>query len=153
MEWQKDEFTVTCDPDKANLEVIAGFLGHSYWARSIPPSLVRKSIEHSLNFILLKGQVQVGYARVISDRATVGYLGDVFVLPEYRGRGLGKWVVECVLAHPELQGFRRLILVTLDAHALYEKFGFTRLGKPELFMEKSNPSVYQMPAEVSKSSP
>ncbi len=152
MEWQRDEFTVTCDPKKADLEVIAGFLGQSYWAKGIPPSLVQKSIQHSLNFILLRGQVQIGYARVISDRATFGYLGDVFVLPEYRGRGLGKWLLECVLAHPELQGFRRWILATLDAHTLYAKFGFARLGKPELFMEKFNSTVYQGPTDGTENS-
>jgi N-acetylglutamate synthase-like GNAT family acetyltransferase len=143
MEWHRGEFVVTCDAGKADLDLVAGFLAQSYWTRGIPAALVRKSVEHSLNFILLRGGEQVGFARVISDYATIGYLGDVFVVPEHRGRGLGKWLVECVLAHPDLQGFRRWILATLDAHELYEKFGFKRLGRPELFMEKFNPDIYE----------
>jgi GNAT superfamily N-acetyltransferase len=142
MEWKKGEFLVSCDPHKANLEVIAGFLSNSYWAKGIPPATVQKSLQNSLTFSLLKGEEQIGFARVITDFATIGYLGDVFVLPEYREQGLGKWMLECVFSHPELQGFRRWILATLDAHALYEKYGFTALGRPEFFMEKLNPAVY-----------
>jgi GNAT superfamily N-acetyltransferase len=148
MEWHRGEFVVTCDPSRADLNVIAAFLGQSYWAKGIPSTLVRKSVDHSLNFILLKGHEQVGFARVISDFATIGYLGDVFVLPGHRGLGLGKWLIECVLSHPDLQGFRRWVLVTLDAHELYEQFGFTRLAKPELFMEKYNPHVYEPHQDV-----
>lgn len=142
MEWHQDGFVVTCDPAKADLGVIAGFLGQSYWARGIPPAVVRRSLEHSLNFILLRGEEQVGFARVITDFATIGYLGDVFVLPAYRGRGLGKWLVSCVVSHPDLQGFRRWLLATADAHELYGQFGFTPLAKPEAFMEKLDPDVY-----------
>ncbi|HTJ86505.1 MAG TPA: GNAT family N-acetyltransferase [Terriglobales bacterium] len=142
MEWKKGEFLVSCDPDKADLEVIAGFLSNTYWAKNIPAATVRKSLQNSLVFSLLKGKEQIGFARVISDFATIGYLGDVFVLPDYREQGLAKWMLECVFAHPELQGFRRWILATLDAHPLYEKFGFTPLGRPEVFMEKFNPAVY-----------
>jgi len=143
MEWRRGEFLVTCDPAKADVEVIAAFLRDSYWAKNIPIAVVRKSIENSLTFNLLKGEEQIGFARVITDFATIGYLGDVFVLPDYRGQGLGKWLMECVFSHPDLQGFRRWTLVTLDAHKLYENFGFTRLAKPELFMENFNPAVYQ----------
>jgi GNAT superfamily N-acetyltransferase len=144
MEWRRGEFLVTCDPSKANVEAIASFLRQSYWAKNIPFAVVRKSLDNSLNFSLLKGEEQIGFARVITDFATIGYLGDVFVLPEYRGQGLGKWLMDCVFLHHDLQGFRRWILVTLDAHKLYERFGFTPLGKPELFMEKLNPAVYQL---------
>jgi len=144
-EWRRDGYLVTCDPAKADLNVVAAFLGGSYWAKGIPPALVRRSVEHSLNFILLKAQAQIGFARVITDFATIGYLGDVFVLPEHRGQGLGKWLVECVMQHPELQGFRRWILATLDAHELYEQFGFTPLSRPEVFMEKFDPNVYASP--------
>ena len=142
MEWRRGDYVVTCDAGKADLDVIAAFLGQSYWAKGIPPALVRKSVDHSLNFILLKGAEQVGFARVISDFATIGYLGDIFVLPQYRGQGLGKWLVECVLAHPDLQGFRRWLLATADAHKLYEQFGFTPLARPEFFMEKHDAKVY-----------
>lgn len=92
MEWQKEEFLVTCDPAKADFQVISGFLSESYWAKNIPPAIVQKSLENSLTFNFLKGQNQIGFARVISDFATIGYLGDVFVLPEYRARGLGREV-------------------------------------------------------------
>jgi len=122
--------------------VIAGFLASSYWARGIPPATVEKSLENSLCFGLLDGDRQVGFARVISDCATVAFLNDVFVLPEYRGRGLSKWLMECVTSHSELQGLRRWMLATRDAHGLYEKFGFTPLKRPEIFMERHNPNVY-----------
>jgi GNAT superfamily N-acetyltransferase len=103
-----------------------------------------------LNFILLKAEEQIGFARVITDFATIGYLGDVFVLPQHRGKGLGKWLIECVMLHPDLQGFRRWILATLDAHDLYKEFGFTPLSKPEVFMEKLNPHVYASPGTATK---
>ncbi len=141
-EWQRDGFTVSCDPAKLDQAVVAGFLGESYWARGIPQQTVRRSIEGSLCFALLDGARQIGFARVISDRATIAYLGDVFVLPEYRGRGRGKWLVECVMAHPELQGLRRWILVTADAHELYSRHGFKPLARPEAFMELHDPQVY-----------
>ena len=144
MEWLRGEFVVTCDPQKLNLDVVAGFLRQSYWARNIPPALVRKAIENSLNFSLLKGEEQIGFARVVSDFATFGYLSDVFVLPEYRRLGLGKWMMNCVLLHPELQGFRRWMLATLDAHALYEQVGFTHLAKPEMLMEKVKAVPYPL---------
>jgi len=122
--------------------VIAEFLASSYWAKGIPLTTVEKSLAHSLCFALLDGHRQVGFARVISDYATIAYLNDVFVLSEYRGRGLSKWLMECITSHPELQGLRRWMLATRDAHGLYEKFGFTPLKKPEVFMERHNPGVY-----------
>lgn len=140
--WVNGTFTVTCDPARMDHAVIAEFLGSSYWAKGIPSATVEKSLANSLCFALLDGERQVGFARVISDRATVAYLADVFVLPEFRGKGLSKWLMECVISHPELQGLRRWILATLDAHGLYEKFGFTPLKRPELFMERHNPDVY-----------
>lgn len=104
---------------------------------------VQRSLENSLCFALLDGERQVGFARVISDYATIAYLGDVFVLPEYRRRGLGKWLIECVVGHPSLQGLRRWMLGTRDAHGLYEQFGFTPLKRPETFMERHDPDVYR----------
>lgn len=140
--WVNGTFTVTCDPARIDHAVVAEFLAASYWAKGIPPSTVQKSLANSLCFALLDGDRQVGFARVISDCATIAYLGDVFVLPEYRGRGLSKWLMECITSHPELQGLRRWILATSDAHGLYRQFGFTSLKKPESFMERHDPDVY-----------
>lgn len=140
--WIKDSFTVTTDPARLDLAVIHGFLASSYWAKGIPLPTVERSLRHSLCFSLLDGTRQVGFARVVSDHATYAYIGDVFVLPAYRGRGLSKWLMACVTSHPELQGLRRWSLATADAHGLYEQFGFTALKKPENAMERHNPDVY-----------
>ena len=145
MTWVRDTFTVTCDPAKLDHTVIKQFLASSYWAKDIPSATVEQSLRNSLCFALLDGDRQVGLARVISDRATFAYLCDVFVVPEYRGRGLSKWLVECVLSHPDLKGLRRWLLATRDAHGLYEKFGFTPLKKPDIFMERHTPNVYVPP--------
>jgi GNAT superfamily N-acetyltransferase len=140
--WVRDTFTVTCDPAKLDRAVIAEFLASSYWANGIPRATVEKSLEGSLCFALLDGDRQVGFARVISDRATIAYLGDVFILPEYRGKGLAKWLMGCVMSHPDLQGLRRWMLATRDAHGLYEQFGFKPLKNPDRFMERHNPNPY-----------
>jgi len=142
MEWHRDKFTVSCDPAKLDPAVITEFLSSSYWARGIPVETVEKSIAHSLCFGLLDGDRQIGFARIITDYATFAYLADVFVLPDFRGLGLAKWLIECVVGHPELQGLRRWVLGTRDAHGLYARFGFTPLKKPEIFMERHDPDVY-----------
>lgn len=144
--WVKDSFTVTCDPARLDLAVIHEFLAGSYWAKSIPRATVEKSIANSMCFALLDGDRQIGFARVISDLATYAYIGDVFVLPEFRGQGLSKWLMECITSHPGLQGLRRWSLATADAHGLYEQFGFTALKRPETFMERHNPDVYRVGA-------
>jgi GNAT superfamily N-acetyltransferase len=140
--WRNGTFTVTCDPAKMDRTVIAEFLASSYWAKGIPAATVERSLENSLCFALLDGDRQVGFARVISDYATIAYLGDVFILPEHRGRGLSKWLMECVSSHSDLQGLRRWILATRDAHGLYAQCGFAPLKRPEIFMERHNPNVY-----------
>lgn len=142
MEWTRGEFTVTCDPERQDLELIHGFLSRSYWAKGIPKETVARSLSGALCFALLHKGRQIGFARVISDLATIAYLGDVFVLPAYRGQGLSKWLLDCVTAHPDLQGLRRWILATADAHGLYEQCGFTALKQPKLFMERHDPDVY-----------
>jgi GNAT superfamily N-acetyltransferase len=142
MNWVRDTFTVTCDHAKLDLAVIAGFLASSYWAKGIPIATVEKSLENSLCFAVLDGERQIGFARVITDRATIAYLGDVFILPEYRGRGLAKWLMECIVRHPDLQGLRRWMLATLDAHGLYARFGFTPLRNPDRMMERHDPNPY-----------
>ncbi|HTY49262.1 MAG TPA: GNAT family N-acetyltransferase [Steroidobacteraceae bacterium] len=141
-QWSREGFIVTCDPRRVDRTFVAGFLQASYWAQGIPADTVNRSIDGSLCFALLTAGRQIGFARVISDRATIAYLGDVFITPEFRGRGLGKWLMECVLSHPQLQGLRRWILVTRDAHGLYRQLGFKALGRPEGFMELHRPDVY-----------
>jgi GNAT superfamily N-acetyltransferase len=143
MEWTLNGFIVTSDPRKVDRRVVADFLADSYWAQGIPAETVNKSIDGSICFSLLEGERQIGFARVISDRATIAYLGDVFVLPDFRGRGLGKWLMKCVLSYPELRGLRRWILVTRDAHGLYEQLGFKALSRPEGHMELHDPNVYR----------
>lgn len=101
------------------------------------------SFEGSLCFALRDETRQIGFARVISDRATIALLNDVFVLPEFRGRGLGKWLVECAMSHPELQGLKAWMLVTRDAHELYRRYGFNALARPERYMELRNPDIYR----------
>jgi GNAT superfamily N-acetyltransferase len=142
MEWTREEFIVTDDAARLDRDIIERFLTGSYWAKNIPSATLDKSLRNSLCFALLEGERQIGFARVVSDRATIAYLADVFVLPEFRGRGLAKWLLTCVLAHPELQGLRRWVLATRDAHGLYRKLGFTPLKRPDIFMERHDPNVY-----------
>jgi GNAT superfamily N-acetyltransferase len=136
---------ITVDTDKRRLDVerIHAFLTESYWAKGIPLDVVCRSIEGSLCFGLYDGDEQVGFARVVSDGATFAYLADVFILDSHRGRGLGKLLVSAVLAHPELQGLRRWVLATRDAHGLYVQHGFAPLSDPQRFMERHDPDVYQ----------
>jgi GNAT superfamily N-acetyltransferase len=142
-EWHQGEYTVSTDPQRLDLETIHGFLSKAYWAVGIPMELVKRSIDHSVPFGIYHQGRLIGFGRVITDRATFGYVGDVFVLQEHRGQGLSKWLVECMLAHAELQGFRRWILLTRDAQGLYKKFGFTTPPNPERYMELWKPDIYQ----------
>jgi len=144
LEHRRGEFLISTERARLDLEVIHGFLTNCYWAKGIPRDVVARSIEHSLCFGLYDGGAQVGFARVISDFATIAYLGDVFVLEPYRARGLSKWLMECVVRHPALQGLRRWILLTRDAHGLYSQFGFTPLKSPERYMELHRPDVYEI---------
>lgn len=136
MQWKKDKFIISDEPENLNINTICEFLARSYWADKRPRDVIEKSIRHSINFGVYDGGRQVGYARVASDHATFAYLMDVFIDEEYRGLGLGKWLMECILAHPELQGLRRWGLATRDAHSLYSQFGFTPLSDPSIMMEK-----------------
>lgn len=137
------EYEITTDSARFDLGVIHEFLATSYWARGIPRSLVERSLRHSLAFGAFHGQRQVGFARVTTDYATVAYIGDVFVVPEHRRRGVAKLLMRAVLAHPDLQGLRRLLLVTRDAHGLYAQFGFQPLTEPDHFMTIHDPDIYQ----------
>ena len=142
-EWRKGDYLVSTDNNRLDLAVIHGFLTTSYWSEGIPFAIVKKSIGHSLNFGLYRGDQQIGFARVITDYATFAYIGDVFILDEYRGRGLSKWMMEAIAGHPELQGLRQWVLFTRDAHGLYEKTGFVRGENAERLMVKRNPEVYR----------
>ena len=141
-EWRRGEFTISTDPGRLDLAAIHAFLSQSYWARGIPLETVARSIEHSLPLGLYHGERQIGFARWITDRSTFAYLGDVYVLEGYRGRGLGKWLTEVAVEHPEIQGQRRWVLLTRDAHELYRRLGFTPLARPERYMERHWPDVY-----------
>jgi GNAT superfamily N-acetyltransferase len=145
LDWRRDDgFVVTTDPPRFQLGEIHAFLSRSYWAEGIPLATVEAAIRGSLAFALLDPEGrQIGFARAITDGATFAYLADVYVLEELRGRGLGTFLMECVTAHPELQGLRRWALVTRDAHALYRRFGFKELARPEGWMEKADPQVYK----------
>ncbi len=140
---QYKDFFFTTDPSKMDVTAIHEFLSnHSGWSNHIPVARVQKSIEHSLNFGIFHEGRQIGFARVISDFATIAYLGDVFILDAYRGKGLSKQLMDMIMLHPELQGLRRWILLTSTADWLYEKYGFVKLPSPELYMELYNPEVY-----------
>ena len=142
-EWRRGEYLISTDKSRLDLTLIHNFLRTSYWAAGIPLEVVRRSIEHSLSFGLYKEDQQIGYARVITDYATFAYLGDVFILEPFRGQGLSKWLMEVIVTHPELQGFRRWILLTKDAHGLYKKVDFTEVKTPERYMERFFPDVYE----------
>ena len=145
VESRRGEFSVSTDRARLDLDVIHGFLTNCYWATGIPRDVVARSIEHSLCFGVYDGSgAQVGFARVISDFATIAYIGDVFVLDTHRGRGLGKWLMQCITLHPALQNLRRWILTTRDAHGLYSQVGFTPVKSPERFMELHRPDIYEV---------
>ena len=141
--WTRGEYTITTDSARVDIDVVHRYLSEeSYWAQNIPREVVARSIAHSLCFSVLHDKNQIGFARVTSDRATVAYLGDVFILPSHRGKGLSTWLMECISSHPALQGLRRWMLATSDAHGLYAQFGFTPIKAPERWMEKHDPQVY-----------
>jgi GNAT superfamily N-acetyltransferase len=141
-EWRRDDFLISTDQKLLDIAMIHKFLSDSYWAKGIPRDIVEQSIQNSLAFGLFKDAVQIGFARVITDYATYAYLADVFVLDNYRGQGLGVWLMEKIMAHPQLQGLRRWSLLTKDAHWLYEKVGFKSISAPERYMEKTVPNIY-----------
>jgi GNAT superfamily N-acetyltransferase len=146
MEWTQGEFLITTDPARVDLDVVHGFLSTAYWCQGIPRERVARSVAASLNFSLYHQDRQVGFARVVTDRATFAWVADVFVLESWRGRGLSKWLMRTVVGHPELQGLRRWVLATRDAHALYTQVGFTPLAAPQRFMERWTPDPYRTPA-------
>ncbi|MEP6741644.1 MAG: GNAT family N-acetyltransferase [bacterium] len=144
--WERGEYLITTDRSRLNLPLIHNFLSNeSYWAVGRSIEVVQRSIDNSLCFGIYKNNEQVGFARVVTDFATFAWLADVFVLSEHRGHGLSKWLMEVILTHPDLQGFRRWVLATKDAHNLYAQFGFIPLHRPERWMERPDPHMQESP--------
>ena len=139
-------FDIDTNPARLNLDLIHRWLSQeSYWAKDVPREVLERALQHSICFGAYRDGAQVGFARAITDRATFAYLADVFVLHELRGHGCAQQLMEAVMAHPELQGLRRFALATRDAHALYARYGFTPLARPETFMERYRPDIYREP--------
>src|SRR5262245_17031516 len=145
-EWKKDNWTISTDPARQDVDAIHAFLVRAYWSEQIPRDVVERAVRNSLCFGLFEGEAQIGLARVVTDYATFAYLCDVYVLESHRGHSLGKWLIKCVMAHPLLQGLRRFNLVTHDAHGLYAPHGFKPLTKPENHMERHKPDIYKTTA-------
>jgi N-acetylglutamate synthase-like GNAT family acetyltransferase len=143
IEYQRGDYIITTDPTRISCEKVQGLLNqYSYWAKTRPLETIQKAVANSLNFGILHQGNLVGFARVVTDYATFGWLCDVIISPQERGKGLGIWIVECVINHPDLAGIRRIILATNDAHGLYARHGsFNPLGNPERWMEKFNPDA------------
>ena len=147
-ERRRDHFCISTDPARLDLQAVHAYLSRAYWSEGIPIDTVAKAIEGSLCFGLFDGARQIGLARVITDKATFAYLCDVYVLEEYRGQGLGKWLMDAVLLHPDLQNLRRFMLLTRDAHGLYEQFGFTTVTQTRSYMEIAPPDIYKRIAQI-----
>jgi GNAT superfamily N-acetyltransferase len=141
--FRREEYQISTDRAQFDLDAIHAYLARAYWCEGIPRETMERAIANSLCFALFHGKTQVGFARVVTDSATYAYLCDVYVLEDYRGKGLGKWLMECVMAHLALQGLRRFSLATRDAHGLYRQFGFRELSKPESMMEILHPDIYR----------
>lgn len=142
MDWTRGGFTISTDDGRLDRVAIHNFLGGSYWAKGIPQDVVDRSIDGSLNFGLYGGADQVGFARIITDRATFAYVCDVYVLESHRGQGLARWLMEVVRGHPDLQGLRRWMLLTSDAHPLYRQAGFRDVEDASRYMEIVDRNVY-----------
>jgi len=136
-------YRISTDYEEMNLSVVHGFISKSSWAKGIPMETMARAVKNSLCFgVFARSGEQVGFARMITDAATFAYLADVFILEAHRGQGLSKWLMAVIMAHPQLQGLRRMVLATADAHGLYGKFGFTPLARSASFMELWLPEVY-----------
>jgi GNAT superfamily N-acetyltransferase len=148
MKLVRGEYTLSTSTEDQQVDRIHAYLTRSYWAEGISLELVKRSLAGSLCFGIFHGNAQVAFARVITDRATFAYLADVYVLEEHRGRQLSKWLVETIVSHPELQGLRRFMLVTQDAHGLYAKYGFAPMAKPDRVMEIVRAGLYRKPGSA-----
>jgi GNAT superfamily N-acetyltransferase len=141
MNWTRDRYTISDESERLQLEVIVDYLARAYWSNQRPRVVIEKSLRHSMCFGVYENQTQIGFARVVTDHATFAYLADVFILESHQGHGLGKWLVQTMLEHPEFQGLRRWILATRDAHGLYAQYGFTALENPDRYMTKFDPTA------------
>ena len=140
------QYEISTDAARFNIQVIHNFLAEeSYWSQGIPRTVVERAIQNSLCFGVYLSTEQVGFARVVTDKATFALLADVFILSAHRGKGLSKWLMRCIVGHEDLQGLRRLLLLTSDAHSLYRQFGFQELGNPSRFMEVLRQDIYRSP--------
>ena len=143
METSLDDFVISTDKSRLDVDAIHRFMVEdSYWARERTPEQTRTAIDNSICFGVYAGDRQVGFARVVSDCATFAYIGDVYIIHQFRGRGLSKWLMDVIVNYPGLQGLRRWVLATRDAHMLYAKFGFMDLVHPERWMERPAPNAY-----------
>jgi GNAT superfamily N-acetyltransferase len=139
MEWRRDGFEISTDPGRLDLDFTVDYLAGTYWGQDTPKEKLRRSIANALIFGLYRAEgAQVGFCRVVSDQVRFAWLSDVFVLDELRGLGLGKWLVECAVHHPEVADVSRFLLATADAHGLYQQFGFEPLANGDRFMMKTN---------------
>lgn len=141
--YRRGEFLVTTDPARLDIDFIHGYLVRSYWSEGIPREIVERSLANSLCFSVHQAEMPVGFARAITDYATFAYLADVFIIESHRGRKLAKFLMKCIIQHPQLQGLRRWTLATRDAHELYAQYGFRRLSNPGRFMEIHHPEAYK----------
>lgn len=139
---RKDSYLISTDKSRLELDVIYNFITKSYWAKGRSQEVIKRTIENSICFGVYENGRQIGFARVVSDRAIMAYIMDLFILESHRARGLSKWLMECILNHPELREVRRWVLNTRDAHGLYARFGFQPISKPEFAMERVEASVY-----------
>ena len=135
LEAQRDNFTISTDPARLDIDAICDFLKRAYWANTRPRERTERAIQNSLVFGVYDGLKQIGLARVVSDYSIFAYLCDVFIHEDYRAHGLGKWLIQTILEHPDLKDMRRWLLVTSDAHGLYKQFGFTAIEDPERWMQ------------------
>jgi GNAT superfamily N-acetyltransferase len=155
MEWQREQYSISTEKTRLDERMIHHFLyTTAHWAVGRPMSVVRKSIENSICFGVYEGEKQVGFARIVTDDATVGWICDMFILPSYRGNGIGRWLVSCMMEHPQVKGVRRILLNTRDAHELYIKHaGFRQLLRPESWLERFNESPMKNSGPVVQNRP
>lgn len=146
LEWRRGDYTISTNNEHLDLAIIHNFIStQSYWGRGRRADTVKRALDHSLNFGVFNNNQQIGFARVVTDFATFAWVADVFIIEEHRRKGLAKWLMESILSHPELQGFRRWVLATKDAHELYRRFGFKELKRPERWMERPDPQMQEAP--------